>query len=81
VFKKVGEKGGLTKKLFDFAYNRNLAAIEGSWFGSWAPERMIWDNIIFKPIRAMLGGRVRFVLCGGAPLSSDTQRFMNICLG
>ncbi|WVZ95214.1 hypothetical protein U9M48_041008 [Paspalum notatum var. saurae] len=81
VFKKVGEKGGLTKKLFDFAYNRNLAAIEGSWFGSWAPERMIWDNIIFKPIRAILGGRVRFVLCGGAPLSSDTQRFMNICLG
>ncbi|PUZ69830.1 hypothetical protein GQ55_2G147900 [Panicum hallii var. hallii] len=81
VFKKVGEKGGLTKKLFDFAYNRNLAAIEGSWFGSWAPERMIWDNLIFKPIRAMLGGHVRFVLCGGAPLSSDTQRFMNICLG
>ncbi|CAN6195341.1 unnamed protein product [Urochloa humidicola] len=81
VFKKVSEKGGLTKKLFDFAYNRNLAAIEGSWFGSWAPERMIWDNLIFKPIRVMLGGRVRFVLCGGAPLSSDTQRFMNICLG
>ncbi|XP_066339007.1 long chain acyl-CoA synthetase 8-like [Miscanthus floridulus] len=81
VFKKVGEKGGLTKKLFDFAYKRNLATIEGSWFGSWAPERMIWDNIIYKPIRAMLGGRVRFVLCGGAPLSSDTQRFMNICLG
>ncbi|KAF8663626.1 hypothetical protein HU200_055348 [Digitaria exilis] len=81
VFKKVGEKGGLTKKLFDFAYKRNLAAIEGSWFGSWALERMIWDSIIYKPIRAMLGGHVRFVLCGGAPLSSDTQRFMNICLG
>nr|ACG45055.1 acyl-CoA synthetase long-chain family member 3 [Zea mays] len=81
VFKKVGEKGGLTKKLFDFAYKRNLASIEGSWFGSWAPERMIWDTIIYKPIRAMLGGRVRFVLCGGAPLSGDTQRFMNICLG
>ncbi|XP_062199820.1 long chain acyl-CoA synthetase 8 [Phragmites australis] len=81
VFKKVGEKGGLTKKLFDFAYNRNLAAIEGSWFGSWAPERMMWDSLIFRPIRSMLGGRIRFVLCGGAPLSSDTQRFMNICLG
>ncbi|KAL6594344.1 hypothetical protein ACP70R_048537 [Stipagrostis hirtigluma subsp. patula] len=81
VFKKVGEKGGLTKKLFDLAYKRNLAAIEGSWFGSWAPERLLWDNLIFAPIRAMLGGRLRFVLCGGAPLSSDTQRFMNICLG
>uniref|UniRef100_A0A0E0L0Y3 4-coumarate--CoA ligase n=1 Tax=Oryza punctata TaxID=4537 RepID=A0A0E0L0Y3_ORYPU len=81
VFKKVGEKGGLTKKLFDIAYKRNLGAIEGSWYGSWPPERMIWDNLIFKPIRSMLGGRIRFVLCGGAPLSSDTQRFMNICLG
>ncbi|KAL6600323.1 hypothetical protein ACP70R_045123 [Stipagrostis hirtigluma subsp. patula] len=81
VFKKVGEKGGLKKKLFDLAYKRNLAAIEGSWFGSWAPERLLWDNLIFAPIRAMLGGRLRFVLCGGAPLSSDTQRFMNICLG
>ncbi|KAK3132467.1 hypothetical protein QOZ80_6AG0522210 [Eleusine coracana subsp. coracana] len=81
VFKKVGDKGGLTKMLFDIAYKRNLAAIEGSWFGSWAPERMLWASIIFKPIRSILGGRIRFVLCGGAPLSRDTQRFMNICLG
>uniref|UniRef100_M8C5J9 4-coumarate--CoA ligase n=1 Tax=Aegilops tauschii TaxID=37682 RepID=M8C5J9_AEGTA len=38
VFKKVAEKGGITKKLFDVAYKRNLGAIEGSWTGSWAPE-------------------------------------------
>lgn len=81
VFKKVAEKGGITKKLFDVAYKRNLGAIEGSWSGSWAPERLIWDSIIFKPIRAMLGGHIRFILCGGAPLSSETQRFINICLG
>ena len=36
---------------------------------------------MFKKIRAILGGRVRFVLSGGAPLSGDTQRFINICLG
>ncbi|KQJ93302.1 long chain acyl-CoA synthetase 8 [Brachypodium distachyon] len=81
VFKKVAEKGGMKKKLFDVSYKRNLGAIEGSWFGSWAPERLIWDSIVFKPIRLMLGGRIRFILCGGAPLSSDTQRFINICLG
>lgn len=81
VFKKVAEKGGITKKLFDVAYKRNLGAIEGRWSGSWAPERLIWNSIIFKPIRAMLGGHIRFILCGGAPLSSETQRFINICLG
>lgn len=78
---QVAEKGGITKKLFDVAYKRNLGAIEGSWTGSWAPERFIWNSIIFKPIRAMLGGHIRFILCGGAPLSSETQRFINICLG
>jgi len=36
-------------------------------------------RIIFKKVRKLLGGRVRMMLSGGAPLSSDTQRFMNIC--
>lgn len=27
----------------------------------------------------LLGGRIRILLCGGAPLSAVTQRFMNIC--
>ncbi|KAG8085153.1 hypothetical protein GUJ93_ZPchr0010g11208 [Zizania palustris] len=37
VFKKVAEKGGLTKKLFDIAYKRNLGAIEGSCGKVWVP--------------------------------------------
>lgn len=36
-------------------------------------------RIVFKNIKAILGGRVRLMLSGGAPLSSTTQRFMNIC--
>jgi len=27
----------------------------------------------------LLGGKIRILLCGGAPLSAATQRFMNIC--
>lgn len=34
---------------------------------------------LFKKVRALLGGNVRMMLSGGAPLSSVTQRFMNIC--
>ncbi|KAJ6401491.1 hypothetical protein OIU84_016821 [Salix udensis] len=81
VLKKVEEKGGLAKKLFNIGYKRRLAAIEGSWFGAWGLERMLWDVIAFKQIRAILGVRMRFVLCGGAPLSGDSQRFTNICMG
>ncbi|KAL6492884.1 Long chain acyl-CoA synthetase 9, chloroplastic [Orobanche gracilis] len=73
--------GGLSKKLFDLAYGRRLSAINGSWFGAWGLERILWDFLVFRKVRAILGGRIRFILSGGAPLSSDTQRFINICLG
>lgn len=81
VRKKVDAKGGLSKKLFNFAYNRRLSAINGNWLGAWGPERILWDLLVFRKVRAILGGRIRFILSGGAPLSGDTQRFINICLG
>ncbi|KAL8133723.1 long chain acyl-CoA synthetase 9, chloroplastic-like [Apium graveolens] len=81
VRKKVDATGGLSKKLFDLAYARRLSAINGSWFGAWGPERLFWNFIVFRKIRAILGSRVRFLLSGGAPLSGNTQRFINICIG
>ncbi|KAJ8637090.1 hypothetical protein MRB53_011357 [Persea americana] len=81
VLKKVEEKGGLSKKLFNIGYKRRLAAIEGSWSGAWGLEKIFWDAVLFGKIRAILGGQIRYLLCGGAPLSRDTQRFINICLG
>ncbi|XP_061341905.1 long chain acyl-CoA synthetase 9, chloroplastic isoform X1 [Gastrolobium bilobum] len=81
VFKKVNATGGLSKKLFDLAYARRLHAVNGSWFGAWGLEKALWNFLVFKKVRAILGGRIRFILSGGAPLSSDTQRFINICLG
>lgn len=81
VLKKVEEKGGLVKKLFHIGYNRQLAALEGSWLGAWGLEKLFWNVLIFRNIRSVLGGRIRFLLCGGAPLSGESQRFFNICMG
>lgn len=36
-------------------------------------------RFIFRKVRGLLGGNIRLLLCGGAPLSATTQRFMNIC--
>lgn len=38
------------------------------------------SSLIFKKTRAILGGNVRAMLSGGAPLSEDTQYFMNACM-
>ncbi|XP_008784201.1 long chain acyl-CoA synthetase 9, chloroplastic-like [Phoenix dactylifera] len=81
VRKKVDAKGGLSKKLFDIAYTRRQAAVNGSWFGAWGLEKILWDILVFRKVQSVLGGHVRFLLSGGAPLSADTQRFINICMG
>ncbi|XP_038692653.1 long chain acyl-CoA synthetase 8-like isoform X3 [Tripterygium wilfordii] len=81
VLKKVEGMGGLAKRLFDIGYDRRLAAVEGSWLGAWGLEKLFWDILVFKKIREILGGHLRFMLCGGAPLSGDSQRFINICMG
>ena len=39
----------------------------------------VLNRVIFRKIRKLLGGKVRLILCGGAPLSQDAQEFMNIC--
>jgi long-chain acyl-CoA synthetase len=54
---------------------------EGSWLGAWGLEKHLWNAVVFRKIRSVLGGRVRGMLSGGAPLSGDTQRFINVCFG
>lgn len=78
---QVDAKGGLAQTLFNLAYSRRISAMNGSWFGAWGLEKLLWNFLVFRKVRAILGGRIRFVLSGGAPLSADTQRFINICLG
>ena len=38
------------------------------------------DAIIFRKLRAVLGGRVRVAFCGGAPVSKEVQEYLRICL-
>ncbi|XP_044752999.1 long-chain-fatty-acid--CoA ligase 4 isoform X3 [Coccinella septempunctata] len=68
-------KSGITKKvLFKFAYDYKEA-----WKRRGYSTPLI-DRIIFGPVRALLGGRMRLVLTGGAPLSPETHEQINNCL-
>lgn len=41
----------------------------------------LWDKIVFKKIRGGLGGRVRLMVCGSAPLSNNVLEFMRCAMG
>ncbi|KAG9264807.1 long-chain-fatty-acid-CoA ligase 3 [Astyanax mexicanus] len=74
VMMKVEEMSTLQKTLFILAYNYKMEQLAK---GNSTP---LCDKLVFKKVRALLGGRTRVLLSGGAPLSAATQRFMNICL-
>uniref|UniRef100_A0A914WWP9 long-chain-fatty-acid--CoA ligase n=1 Tax=Plectus sambesii TaxID=2011161 RepID=A0A914WWP9_9BILA len=77
IFKAVSEEVAASPRImqefFRLNYERKRSRLEDGY------DSPFLDRIVFKRIRALLGGKVRGVLSGGAPLSGETQRFMNIC--
>lgn len=42
-------------------------------------NHFIWDKLVFKKMRMALGGNIRFLMSGSAPLSKEIKSFMMIC--
>lgn len=40
-------------------------------------EHRVADRLLFRRVRALLGGRVQLVICGGAPLDVEIARFFH----
>lgn len=41
----------------------------------------IWDRCVFKPVREGMGGRIRLLVCGSAPLAGNVLTFIRCALG
>jgi len=75
VHENVKKKGDFFEKLFDFCVRYKMAA---SNRGESTP---IMDKLIFRGVRALIGGRIRVILAGGAPLSPESHAFIRTCMG
>ncbi|XP_015588101.1 long-chain-fatty-acid--CoA ligase 4 isoform X2 [Cephus cinctus] len=71
---KVKRSGPFRQAIFHFAYEYKLKWTKRGY------ETPIFDKFIFGAAKQVLGGRVRLVLCGGAPLSPDTHSQVKLCL-
>jgi len=67
---------GFKKTLFDAAIAAKVADLRTGC--GYSP---IWDILVFSKTKKALGGRVRFCVTGGAPISQDTLEFVLCALG
>ncbi|XP_068136665.1 fatty acid CoA ligase Acsl3 [Hyperolius riggenbachi] len=73
VMGKVATMSPVQRGLFSLAYNYKMKQISRGY------STPLCDRVVFRKVRKLLGGKLRVLLSGGAPLSAATQRFMNIC--
>ncbi|RMG56456.1 MAG: long-chain fatty acid--CoA ligase [Gammaproteobacteria bacterium] len=68
----------IKQRLFELAVNvgwRRFEHEQGR--AGWHPKLLLWpllDRLVAGKIRARLGGRMRFAVCGGAPLTPEVAR-------
>lgn len=80
--RKMNEKGGLAKKLFDRALEvggRRLdLANQGKSSLLLDLQYKLFDKLVFSKVRVALGGRLKYAVSGGAALSPEVGRFLAI---
>ncbi|KAI8868479.1 acetyl-CoA synthetase-like protein [Ramicandelaber brevisporus] len=77
VWGTVRAKGGLALRMFEHAYETKKAALHTTG----ETRHWLWDRLVFKTIRNLLGGSIRFLLSGSAPLSLEVLDFLRITTG
>ncbi|KAI9003599.1 hypothetical protein BC832DRAFT_559366 [Gaertneriomyces semiglobifer] len=75
VLQSINSKGGLSAYLFNRAYEAKKYWLNNGGYTT----HMFWDNVVFSKVRARLGGRVRLMMTGAAPISADVIDFLRIC--
>jgi len=78
------ESSGAFKKLFfNMAYNKKKKEISSGTtvFEEAEKSTSIYNKIVFSKMKSKVGGRLRGILCGGAPLPQQIHEFLKVCFG
>jgi len=75
IMENVNKRGATFQKVFDFCYRYK------QYWSRNNQKTPLVDKIVFNKIKSLLGGKMRFAITGGAPLSPETHEFIRVCLG
>ena len=70
----ISGRGTTFERLFHYCYRYKRYWLDRGF------DTPILNALIFKNLRAAVGGRLRSVVSGGAPLAPDVQDFFRVCM-
>lgn len=73
IHQKVTGEGWFKRLVFNLGYSSKMGAVKSG------EESPMWDSLVFSETAAKVGGRVKLIVSGGAPLSAEVQEFLRVC--
>ncbi|KAF9570554.1 long-chain fatty acid-CoA ligase, partial [Lunasporangiospora selenospora] len=77
VVAQVSQSSPLVQRIFNAALSAKGWCFDRKIGG---PLTSFLDTLVFNKVRQQTGGRLRYALSGGAPISQETQRFLSTAL-
>lgn len=77
----ISKSGSIKQFLFKTAFQTKLNVLKQGDSSSIMDKvaAKIWDKIVFKKIKNVVGGRMRIMVSGSAPLNPKVHDFMRVC--
>ncbi|KAJ3701136.1 hypothetical protein LUZ61_004841 [Rhynchospora tenuis] len=75
---KISSGGFLKKTLFNFAFEYKLRNMKRGYKHEEAAP--YFDKLIFSKIKEAMGGKVKLLLCGAAPLAPHVEEFLRVVM-
>jgi len=72
---RINKAGAVKKALFNLAYKAKLDAMRAG------TDTPFWNKLVFNTLKENVGGRMRLMITGSAPLSSEVHDFVRVCFG
>ncbi|KAI8928445.1 hypothetical protein BC831DRAFT_448706 [Entophlyctis helioformis] len=73
VMGQVSKSSPIKRAIFNAAFTGKRI-----WLGQQVYKHKVWDAVIFKKIRQTLGGRIRLLFTGAAPITREVAEFLQI---
>jgi long-chain acyl-CoA synthetase len=71
---KISASGPFKSKLVDFCIRYRASWLRRGY------DTPIINRLVFGPMKAIVGGKVKLLLCGGAPLADEAHQFIRTAL-